>query len=59
MIWNEKAAALEGEVVVQCYQATFLNETYKIHPVTTGHATGIGAFFFLKRSNLAKQQRIL
>lgn len=47
MIWNEKAVALEGEVVVQYYQATFLNETYKIHPITTGHAIGSGAFFFL------------
>ena len=43
-------------MVVQCFQAMFLNETCKIGPVTIGHV--IAAFLF-KQSNLAKQQRIL
>lgn len=46
--------ALAEEAVVQCYQVTFLNETCKIHPIKTGHATGIEAFFLFKHSNLAK-----
>lgn len=45
-------------MVVQCFQAMFLNETCKIGPVTIGHVIDIAAFLF-KQSNLAKQQRIL
>lgn len=55
MISNERAAALEGEVVVQCYQARFLNETCKIHPVTFGHATDIGGFFLSIQTGLSSK----
>lgn len=45
-------------VEVRCFQATFLNETCKSGPITTGHVIDIAAFLF-KQSNLARQQRIL